>query len=90
MFSNAVISDMVKKYVASKPVNYFLTVGNVVSDMNLNSDGMTYDDCVGTALSKIHRRETMCGNHTLVVVDTSRKYSRRGNMKANLYQVIGV
>lgn len=87
---NTVIRDIVAKYIATKPDSYILTTGNVIADLNLNSDEMNYDDPVCFALSTIYRKGKECGANKLTVIDTNRKYSRRGNMAANLYRIVRV
>ena len=82
-----IIYNQVVNFIASKPVNYITTVGNVISDLNLATSDKLYDDQVSQALSYIRRYKIKCGSKHLRLIDKAPKYSRGGRRPTNLYRV---
>ena len=83
-----IVYDQVVNYIASKPANYLTTMGNTLTDLNLNTKSKVYDNAVGRALSELHSTGNLCGKNRLILVEMSPKYARGGKRPTNLYRIV--
>jgi hypothetical protein len=86
----SIFKDMIMNYIRSKPDGYVYTSGNIVHDLNLETDAKDHDHDIFWHCSDVFQRQLLekAGIRIeLVGGAKSPKYSRGGRRPANLYKV---
>ena len=82
------IQQQILNLLSNKPNGYLITSGNLIADLELNTENKIYDDFVFRALSNIKCDNLLFEfNRKLIRVGYESKFSRNGKRPAALYKL---